>query len=142
MRCDPRSGLFLRLRSGRHVLWWRRPMTPRAMRPRVLTTPAYTKYTTISREPGYRVWGMLETNIHAKRQPRTIFSMHRSSIRNQHPRNTCKHQRNPSAFPMKPRVYKPQKNGRQSEFKWRLVFSSLFSEVKSHKTQVIFGVPA
>ena len=32
------------------------------------------------------------------------------------------------------------KNGRQLGFKWRLVFSSLFSEVKSHKTQVIFGV--
>ena len=26
MRCDPRFGLFLRLRSGRHhFLWWRRP---------------------------------------------------------------------------------------------------------------------
>ena len=34
------------------------------------------------------------------------------------------------------------KNGWQLEFKWRLVFSPLFSEVKLHKTQVIFGVPA
>ena len=33
----------------------------------------------------------------------------RASIRNQRPRNTCKHQRNPSGFSMKPRVYKPQK---------------------------------
>ena len=50
-------------------------------------------------------------SIHAKRQPRTIFSKHRASIRNQHPRNTCKHQRNPSAFSMKPRVLKPPKMG-------------------------------
>jgi len=33
----------------------------------------------------------------------------RASIRNQRPRNTCKHQRNPSVFSMKSRVYKPQK---------------------------------
>ena len=49
---------------------------------------------------------------------------------------------NPSAFSIKPRVHKPKKNERQLGFKWRLVFSSLFSEVKSHKTHVIFGVPA
>ena len=50
--------------------------------------------------------------IHAKRQPRTFFSKHRASIRNnQHLRNTCKHQRNSSVFSMKPRVSKPKKRG-------------------------------
>ena len=31
------------------------------------------KYTTISREAGHRVLGMVQKSIHAKRQPRTIF---------------------------------------------------------------------
>ena len=72
---------------------------------------------------------------------RRFFSKHRTSIRNQHPRNTGKHQRNPSFFSMKPRVYKPQKWA-AAGVKWRLVFSSLFSEVKSNTAQVTFGVPA
>ena len=40
---SPRSrfGLFLRLRSGRHVLWWRRTVTPRATRPRVTPSANY-----------------------------------------------------------------------------------------------------
>ena len=45
-------------------------------------------------------------SIHAKRQP-----THHASIRNQHPRSTCKHHRNPSFFSMKPHVYKRQKMG-------------------------------
>ena len=45
-----------------------------------------------------------------------FFSKHRANIRNQHPRNTCNHQRSPSFFSMIPRVYKPQKNGRQLGF--------------------------
>ena len=83
---------------------------------------------TTSREPGYAVWGMVEKVYTPNTNQERFFSRNRASIRNQHPRNTCKHQRNPSAFSMKPRVYKPQKNGRQLGFKWRLVFSSLFSE--------------
>ena len=40
------------------------------------------------------------------------------------------------------RIQAAKKNGRQLGFKWRLMFSSLFSEVRSHKTQVLFGVLA
>ena len=69
-----------------------------------------------------------------------FFSKHRASIRNQHPRNTCKHQRNASAFSDETLRIQTAKNGRQLGFKWRLDFSSLFSEAKSHKTQVLFGV--
>ena len=41
----------------------------------------------------------------------SFCSKHRASIRNQHPQNTYKHQRNPSVFLMNPRVYKPEKMG-------------------------------
>ena len=57
--------------------------------------------------PGCREWWGKYT-----RQTPTkniFFPKHRASILNQHPRNTCKHQRNPSFVSMKPRVYKPQK---------------------------------
>ena len=63
-----------------------------------------------------------------------FFSTHRASIRNQNPRNTCKHQRNPSAFSIKPRVYKPQKMGGSWDSNGGCFLFSLFSEVKSQKT--------
>jgi len=73
---------------------------------------AYTKYTAISREPGCRVLGKVGKAHTPNANQERFFSTHRASIRNQHPQNTCKHQRDRSFFSMKPRVNKPQKNGR------------------------------
>ena len=85
------------------------PVSRRAATP-PSPTPAYAKYKPTSREPGPRVWGMVGKVYTPNNANQERFSsMNRASIRNQHPRNTCKHQRDPSAFSMKPRVYKPQK---------------------------------
>ena len=93
--------------------------------------------------PGCKVWGNGGESTHAKRQSRTIFfkapcqySELALAKKNLQP------PKKPFVFSMKPRVCKPQKGRRQLGFNWRLVFSSLFSEVKSHKTQVPFSVPA
>ena len=78
----------------------------------VYPTLAYTKYTTISHKPGSRVWGVVEKVYTPNANQKRLFSKHRASIRNQHPRNTCsEYQRNHSVFLMKPRVYKPKQMG-------------------------------
>ena len=53
-------------------------------------TPAYTKYTTTSREPGCGIGGMVGKVYKPNANQERFFAMHRASIRNQHPRNTCK----------------------------------------------------
>ena len=86
-------------------------------------------YQVYNHQPRTRVQGFRKWWKRYTRQTPTknvFFTWHRASIRNQHPRKHLRHQRNPSAFLMKPRVYKPQKKWAAVGIQMAVGFSSLF----------------